>query len=75
MAKYKFQFKTGNVCDGSIEMKVVDFIGQIADEKMNPSLALTIQAHGGQLVKDDPKAKPKAKRKIAPAVKWEAGAK
>jgi hypothetical protein len=62
MAKYRFQFKTGNVCDGHIELKVTDFIGEIEDEKMNPSLALTIEAHGGQLVTEKPKARSKAKK-------------
>jgi hypothetical protein len=60
MAKYKFQFETGNVCDGPIEIKVIDFIGEIDDKEMNPSLALTIEAQGGQLI-DEKKASPKKK--------------
>lgn len=64
MAKYKFQFKTGNICDGSMEIQVRDFIAEFEGE-MNTSLALTIEAQGGQLV-PEPKTK---KRKVNP-VKW-----
>ena len=69
MAKYKFQFKTGNVCDGSIELKVKDFIAEFEGE-MNPSLALTIEAHGGQLIMEKPPVKPKTKKREANPVKW-----
>ncbi len=71
MAKYKFQFKTGNVCDGPIEMKVKSFIGEIADEKVNKSLALTIEAHGGQLVPEEKSAKPKTKKREANSARAE----
>jgi len=68
MAQYKFQFKTGNVCDGLVEIKVNDFIGEVKDGKMNRSLALTIEANGGQLVPDP--VKPKAKKRETKPVKW-----
>ena len=70
MAKYKFQFETGNVCDGLTEMKVQSFIGEIADEKVNKSLALTIAAHGGQLVPEEKPAKSETKKREANPVKW-----
>ena len=64
MAKYKFQFKTGHIYDGSTSLAVNDFIAEVKGE-MNSSLALVIEAQGGQLV-EEPKAK---KRKVNP-VKW-----
>ncbi|KKK98631.1 hypothetical protein LCGC14_2640810 [marine sediment metagenome] len=70
MAKYKFRFETGHIYDGSIEVVVKDFIGEV-EGKVNPSLALTIEAHGGQLMTPGPK-KTKAKgRKVNP-VEWPA---
>ena len=62
MDRYKFQFETGNIYDGSIEVQVRNFIAKFKGE-MNPSLALTIEAHGGQLV-PEPKAK-KRKAKVS----------
>ena len=69
MAKYKFQFKTGNICDGLIEVKVKDFIAEFEGE-VSKSLALTIEAHGGQLVPEEKSAKPKTKKREANPVKW-----
>jgi hypothetical protein len=67
MSRYKFQFETGHIYDGSIEVGVNDFIGEV-EGKVNPSLALTIEAHGGQLVPDKPPAKKSEakKRKVNP---------
>ncbi len=65
--KYKFQFETGNIYDGSIEVPVRDFIAEFEGE-INPSLALTIKAHGGQLVPEP--TNPKAKKRKAKPVKW-----
>ncbi len=70
MAKYKFQFKTGHIFDGPIEVAVNDFIGEVKGE-VNPSLALTIKAHGGQLMTPEP-AKPKAKKRKVNPVEWSA---
>ncbi len=67
MARYKFQFETGNICDGLIELKVRDFIAEFEGE-MNSSLALTIEAHGGKLVPEP--TNPKAKNRKAKPVKW-----
>lgn len=71
MAKYKFQFKTGHIYDGSIEVVVKDFIGEVKGE-VNPSLALTIKANGGQLVPEKPPLKPRVKKGKANPVKWSA---
>ena len=70
MAKYKFQFKTGHIFDGPIEVAVNDFIGEVKGE-VNPSLALTIKAHGGQLMTPGPKKTKAEKRKVNP-VEWSA---
>jgi hypothetical protein len=72
MAKYKFQFKTGHIYDGSIEVVVNDFIGEVKGE-VNPSLALIIEANGGQLVPEKPLVKKSEakKRKVNP-VNWSA---
>ena len=66
MARYKFQFETGHIYDGSIEVAVDDFIGEVKGE-VSPSLASTIEAHGGQLIPE-----PKAKKRKANPVKWSA---
>lgn len=72
MAKYKFQFETGHIYDGSIEVVVNDFIGEVKGE-VNPSLAQTIEAHGGQLVPDKPPLEEtKAKKRKVNPVKWSA---
>ncbi len=71
MARYKFQFETGHIYDGSTELAVNDFIAEFKG-KMDPSLALTIEAHGGQLVPDKPPAKSKAKNRKVNAIKWSA---
>jgi hypothetical protein len=68
MAKYKFQFETGHVYDGSTEIKVKDFIAEIGEDKITPSLQLTIKACGGQLIPEKLKGKAK-KRKVKP-VQW-----
>lgn len=68
MARYKFQFETGNIFDGSIELEIRDFIAEF-DGEMNPSLALTIEANGGQLIPEDP-VKPKTKKREKKPVKW-----
>lgn len=65
--KYRFQFETGHIYDGPIEVVVKDFIGEVEGE-VNPSLASTIEAHGGQLVPEP--AKPKAKKRKVNPVKW-----
>lgn len=65
MPKYKFQFQTGHIYDGSIEFEVKNFIAVI-DGEISRSLAMVIEAHGGQLIPE----KPKAKRKTKP-VKWD----
>lgn len=65
--KYKFQFKMGHIYDGSIEVAVNDFIGEVKG-KINPSLAQTIEAHGGQLIVEEPEVK-KRKRKVNP-INW-----
>ena len=70
MAKYKFQFKTGHIYDGPIEVAVNDFIGEVEGDA-SPSLALTIKAHGGQLMTPDP-TKPKAKKRKVNPVEWSA---
>lgn len=67
MARYKFQFETGNICDGSIEVQVRNFVAEF-EGKMNSSLALTIEAHGGQLVPEP--TNPKTKKRKAKPVKW-----
>ncbi|KKN26461.1 hypothetical protein LCGC14_0874330 [marine sediment metagenome] len=68
--KYRFQFETGHIYDGPIEVVVKDFIGEVEGE-VNLSLASTIEAHGGQLMTPDP-PKTKAKgRKVNP-VEWPA---
>ena len=67
--KYKFQFETGHIYDGSTELAVNDFTAEFKG-KINPSLALTIEAHGGQLVPEPTNSKAK-KRKVKPA-KWSA---
>lgn len=65
MPRYRFQFETGHIYDGgSIEIEVKDFVAEI--KEVSPSLAAVIEARGGQLVDDPPKAK---KRKTKP-VKW-----
>lgn len=68
MAKYKFQFETGHIYDGSIEVAVNDFVGEVEGD-VSPSLAQTIEGHGGQLMTSEP-AKPKAKKRKANPVKW-----
>jgi len=69
MPKYRFQFETGHLYDGSVELEIKDFIAEI-EGKINSSLAMTIKAHGGQPVPDEPKPKKtKAKRK-AKVTKW-----
>lgn len=73
MAKYKFQFETGNIYDGPIELKVRDFVAEVKG-KVNSSLASIIEAHGGQLVPEP--TNPKAKKRKAKPIKWnEAGEK
>lgn len=67
MARYKFQFETGTIYDGSMEVKVRDFIAEFKGE-MNPSLASTIEANGGQLVPEPTNSK--AKKRKAKSVKW-----
>ncbi len=67
MAKYKFQFETGNIYDGSIEVQVRNFIAEFKGE-MNSSLASTIEAHGGQLVPEP--TNPNAKKRKAKPIKW-----
>lgn len=69
MAIYKFQFETGNIYDGSIEVQVRNFIAEFEGE-MKPSLALTIEANGGQLVPEPTNTK--AKKRKAKPVKWSA---
>ena len=69
MAKYKFQFETGCIYDGSTELAVNDFIAEFEGE-MNSSLALAIEAQGGQLVADKPPAKSKVKKRKVNPVKW-----
>jgi hypothetical protein len=72
MAKYKFQFETGHIYDGSIEVVVNDFTGEVKGE-VSPSLVLTIEANGGRLVRDQQAAKkPEAKKRKANPVKWSA---
>lgn len=66
MPKYKFQFETGHLYDGSTEMVVKDFIAEI--EKVTPALAQAIEARGGQLVDELPEAK--SKKREAKPVKW-----
>lgn len=66
MPKYKFQFETGVIYNGSLELKVKDFVAEI-EGKVTPALALVIEAHGGQLVKEKPRAK--SKRKIKEVIK------
>jgi len=75
MAEYRFQFETGNLQHGLEEIKIKDFVAKVEGET-SEGLALLIKAHGGQLVKENPKAKTKRKRKVNP-VKWagEAGEK
>jgi len=70
MAKYKFQFKTGHIYDGSIEVAVNDFVGEVKGE-ISPSLAQTIEANGGQLMTSEPTKTKGKKRKVVP-VKWSA---
>jgi len=70
MAKYKFQFKTGHIYDGSIEVAVNDFVGEVKGA-ISPSLAQTIEANGGQLMTSEPTKTKAKKRKVAP-VKWSA---
>lgn len=71
MAKYRFQFKTGHIYDGSIEVVVNGFVGEVAGE-VSPSLAQTIKAHGGQLMTPEPAAKPEAKKRKVNPVNWSA---
>ena len=70
MAKYKFQFETGHIYDGSVEVVVKDFIGEVEGDA-SPSLASTIEAQGGQLMTPEP-AKPKAKKRKVNPVEWSA---
>lgn len=56
--KYKFQFKNGNISEGSNTIFVKDSIAEITED-LTPGLELLIDAHGGQLV--DEKAMPKRK--------------
>ncbi len=67
MARYKFQFETGHIYDGSTELAVNDFTAEFKG-KINPSLVLTIEAHGGQLVPEP--TNPKTKKRKAKPVKW-----
>lgn len=72
MARYKFQFETGHIYDGPIEVVVNDFIGEVKGE-VNPSLVQTIEAHGGQLIPEKlPVQKPEAKKRKVNPVKWSA---
>ena len=65
MPRYRFQFETGHLYDGtSTEIVVKDFIAEI--KKVTPALAQVIEARGGQLIDELPKAK---RRKTKP-VKW-----
>ncbi len=66
--KYKFQFETGCIYDGSTEVQVRDFIAEF-EGKINPSLTLTIEANGGQLIVEEP-TNPKAKKRKVKPVKW-----
>lgn len=66
MPKYKFQFKTGHLYNGSTEIVVKDFIAEI--KEVSPSLAAVIEARGGQLVDELPEAK--SKKREAKPVKW-----
>ncbi len=55
--KYKFQFKNGNISEGSNTIFVKDGIAEIKTEDLAPALELLIKAHGGQLVDARPKRK------------------
>lgn len=64
-SRYRFQFETGHLYDGSTEITINNFIGEVEGE-INKSLAQTIEAHGGVLVEDiENEPKPK-KRKAKP---------
>lgn len=70
MAKYRFQFKTGNFQHGSQEIKVKNFEAEIEGE-INRGMTLLIEAHGGRLVEEKPTKSKAKKRKIVNPVKWD----
>ena len=65
MPRYRFQFETGHLYDGSTEIVVRDFVAEI--EEISPFLATVIEARGGQLIEDEPVRAKSRKRK---SVKW-----
>lgn len=60
MAKYKFQIQNGNIGEGNTMIFIKAGIAEIED--ITPSVALLIDAHGGQLVEEKPKRKSTKKK-------------
>ncbi len=69
LAEYKFQFETGALLEGSIEIEIRDFRAMI-EEPLTPGLELMIMAHGGKKLVIEPEPKPKTQKRKVNSVKW-----